>query len=85
MPDAPASSRVYLAGSISLGGRLSAGEARQNSALFDPEAARLRALGYQVFSPVETDEAKQGEPWEICMRACIAAVCTADTIAVLPG
>ena len=85
MSDVPASSSVYLAGSISLGGQLSEHEARQNFALFDSEAARLRALGYRVFSPVETDEAKRGEPWETCMRACIAAVCTADTIAVLPG
>jgi len=41
--------------------------------------------GPQIFSPVETEEPERREPWEVCMRVCVAAARRSDLVAVLPG
>lgn len=83
--------RFYLAGPMSSIPDL-------NFPLFHAEAARLRALGYDVINPAEinggADElvacakmtpAEHLAHWRRCMRADIAALLTCDGIALLQG
>ncbi len=83
--------RIYIAGPMS-------GKPSLNFPLFNAEAARLRALGYDVINPAElnggeselaqckamTPEQLQ-EHWRRCMVADITQLVTCDGIALLPG
>ena len=80
--------RIYLAGPMS-------GIAELNFPKFHAEAARLRALGYEVVNPAELFD---GNPtavfespeeylahWQKCMRVDLAQLLTCDTVAMLDG
>lgn len=54
-----------------------------NFPAFHAEAARLRALGYDVVNPAEINVDPPG--WQNAMRKDIAALLTCDVIAMLPG
>lgn len=83
--------KIYIAGPMSNLPAL-------NFPAFNAEAARLRALGYNVINPAElnvgaddlqpfdqkTPEEKHAH-WCRCMKADIAAMLTCDTVALLPG
>lgn len=83
--------RWYLAGPMS-------GIENLNFPAFHAEAARLRALGYEVVNPAEinggdgeiaacaamTPEQYQAH-WRNCMRRDIAALLECDGVALLPG
>lgn len=68
--------RIYLAGPMT-------GIADLNYPLFNREAERLRALGYEVENPAENKEPPCGS-WEGYMRLGIGQLVTCDTIANLP-
>jgi hypothetical protein len=57
-----------------------------NKPVFRAEAARLRALGFEVVNPAELNEGNDGD-WLACMRVDIAAIMTekCDGIALLEG
>ena len=76
-----ASVKVYLSGPISLGGSLAEDEVAGFVAQFAEEAARLRALGYEVNNPCEL--AKE-DSWETYMRHGMRAVADADVVVTLP-
>lgn len=69
--------RVYIAGPMT-------GLPELNFPAFHAEAARLRAMGYDVVNPAElnTDPAAA---WSDCMRVDIAQLVTCQMIAMLPG
>ncbi|MDQ1921665.1 DUF4406 domain-containing protein [Massilia pseudoviolaceinigra] len=69
--------RFYLAGPMS-------GLPDLNFPAFHAEAARLRALGYDVVNPAEIN-ADPAAGWNACMRADIAQLVTCDGIALLSG
>ena len=55
-----------------------------NHSAFNAEAARLRALGFDVVNPAEINTAPDAA-WSDCMRVDIAALVTCDGLAMLPG
>ena len=69
--------RLYLAGPMT-------GYAEMNFPAFHAEAARLRALGFEIVNPAEivTD---QNTDWLTCMRADIKQLVDCDGIALLDG
>ncbi|AQG98323.1 hypothetical protein A9R05_05420 [Burkholderia sp. KK1] len=69
--------RVYLAGPMS-------GYPELNFPAFHAEAARLRALGFDVVNPAEIDVGPNPD-WLTAMRADIRELVTCDGIALLPG
>lgn len=69
--------RIYLAGPMT-------GCPDLNFPLFHAEAARLRALGFDVVNPAEIN-ADPAAKWTDCMRADIAQMVTCDAVATLPG
>lgn len=84
-------SRLYLAGPMT-------GVDQLNFPLFNSEAVRLRALGYQIVNPAEInggadelvkcaamtpDELKAH--WRNCMRRDIAELLKCDGVALLPN
>ena len=69
--------RIYLSGPMS-------GLPEHNFPAFNAEAARLRALGYDVVNPVDINP-DPGKSWHECLRADLAALLTCDTLALLPG
>ncbi len=83
--------KLYLAGKMT-------GVPQLNFPLFNSEAARLRALGYDIINPAEinggadelaacatmTPEQLRAH-WCNCMRKDIAALVTCDGVAFLPG
>jgi hypothetical protein len=69
--------RIYISGPMS-------GIAEHNFPAFNAEAARLRALGYDVVNPVDINP-DPGKPWHDCLRADIIAMLECDTLALLPG
>ena len=69
--------RLYLAGPMT-------GLAEFNYPAFHAEAARLRALGYEVENPAENPPSADA-PWHLCMRAAIRQMTTCDHVATLPG
>jgi hypothetical protein len=69
--------RIYIAGPCS-------GIKDMNRPAFNAEAARLRALGFDVVSPVELCP-EPNLTWGEYMRRDIPAMLTCDTIALLPG
>lgn len=72
----PSRNRIYLAGPMT-------GLPDLNFPAFHAEAARLRALGYDVVNPAELNQDLQAS-WVDCMRADIPALLTCGTIAFLP-
>lgn len=88
---APRGTRLYLAGPMS-------GIPSLNFPLFNAEAARLRALGYEITNPAEinggADELvacasmtpeQLAAHWRACMRRDIPALLECDGVALLPG
>ncbi|GHC72744.1 hypothetical protein GCM10007320_08830 [Pseudorhodoferax aquiterrae] len=69
--------RVYIAGPMS-------GHPEMNFPAFHAEAARLRALGFDVVNPAEI-KAEPAGCWHAAMRADIAQLVTCDGVATLPG
>lgn len=71
--------KVYLAGPMT-------GLPDDNLPAFHEGAARLRALGYEVVSPAETDgEPQSSRTWADWMRRDIALLLVCDGVACLPG
>lgn len=68
--------RLYLSGPMT-------GIEAHNAPAFNAAAAKLRALGYDVFNPAEHgfDEL----PWEQYLRRDLAALLDLDALAMLPG
>lgn len=75
MPEQPMR-RIYVSGPMT-------GLPDLNFPAFHAEAARLRALGYEVVNPAELNPA--GASWADCMRTDIAALMTCDALVLLPG
>jgi hypothetical protein len=69
--------RIYIAGPMT-------GYSDFNFPAFHAEAARLRALGYEVVNPAEIN-ADTTAAWADCLKADIAQLVTCDGIALLPG
>lgn len=69
--------KVYLSGPMS-------GMPEHNFPAFNAEAARLRALGYEVVNPVDINP-DPGKGWKDCLRADLVAMLACDTLALLPG
>jgi Domain of unknown function (DUF4406) len=69
--------RIYIAGPMS-------GLPELNFPAFHAEAARLRALGYEVVNPAEINAEHPGD-WASCLKADIAQMLTCDGIAMLHG
>jgi len=69
--------RLYIAGPMS-------GLPLLNFPAFHAEAARLRALGYEVSNPAEINP-DAGMPWAECMRRDIPELVKCDGIVMLPG
>ncbi|WP_333986703.1 DUF4406 domain-containing protein [Burkholderia cepacia] len=69
--------RIYVAGPMT-------GHPQLNFPAFHAEAARLRALGYEVVNPAELN-ADPGADWLSCMRTDIKHLVDCDAIAMLEG
>ena len=69
--------RIYIAGPMTNMPAL-------NFPAFHAEAARLRALGYEVVNPAEVN-AEPTAGWHACMRADIAQLVTCDAVRLLEG
>ena len=69
--------RIYLSCAMS-------GVPELNFPLFHSEAARLRALGYDVVNPAEINP-DASKSWAECMRDDIKALCDCDAICMLKG
>lgn len=69
--------RIYISGPMS-------GMPEHNFPAFNAEAARLRALGYDVVNPVDVNPSP-GTPWHVCLRNDLQALLTCDTLALLDG
>ncbi|WP_144154482.1 DUF4406 domain-containing protein [Paraburkholderia sp. BCC1885] len=69
--------KIYLAGPMT-------GYPELNFPAFHAEAARLRALGFDVVNPAELNAHSDGD-WLACMRVDIKAAVDCDGIALLPG
>lgn len=76
MADTP-KKRLYLSGPMT-------GMPELNFPAFHAEAARLRALGYEVENPAEINH-EQNASWHECMRKDLAALLTCDALALLDG
>lgn len=87
-PAARVAPRLYLAGPMS-------GIAQLNFPKFNAEAARLRALGFEVINPAELNNEDpdmvfpsaeaQLEHWRECMRVDLAQLLQCDSVALLDG
>jgi hypothetical protein len=69
--------KLYLAGPMT-------GYPKLNFPAFTAEAARLRALGFEIVNPAELNEGSGGD-WLACMRVDIKALVDCDGVALLPG
>lgn len=69
--------RIYLAGPMS-------GLPHMNYPAFNQEAARLRALGYEVENPAQ-NPAPSCKTWQGYMRMSVVQVASCDAVALLPG
>lgn len=69
--------RIYLSGPMT-------GMPEHNFPAFNAEAARLRALGYDVVNPVDINP-DPGVTWHQCLRNDLQALLTCDTLALLDG
>ena len=70
--------RLYLAGPMT-------GYFRQNRPAFQAEAARLRALGFDVVSPDELNPEGACDDWLACMRVDIKHAVDCDGVVLLDG
>lgn len=69
--------RIYVAGPMT-------GHPHLNFPAFHAEAARLRALGYEVVNPAEINTDPSAD-WLACMRNDIKHLVDCDAIAMLEG
>lgn len=69
--------RIYLSGPMT-------GMPDWNFPAFNAEAARLRALGYDVVNPADINP-DTTTPYNECLRHDLQALLTCDTIAMLDG
>ncbi|MDR5815814.1 DUF4406 domain-containing protein [Caballeronia sp. LZ033] len=69
--------KIYIAGPMT-------GYAEMNFPAFHAEAARLRALGFEVVSPAEVDVGPN-PTWLTAMRADIKVLVECEAISLLPG
>ena len=69
--------RLYLAGPMT-------GLPEFNYPAFNAEAARLRALGYEVENPAE-NPLPADAPWNDCLRVAVRQMLTCDVVATLPN
>lgn len=69
--------RIYISGPIT-------GKPDLNFPLFNAEAARLRALGYEVVNPVELCP-DPAATWHECMKRDLKALLDCDSIVMLEG
>lgn len=69
--------KLYLAGPMT-------GYPELNFPLFHAEAARLRALGFEIVNPAEINSDPSAE-WLECMRADIKQLVDCDGVALLPN
>lgn len=69
--------RIYISGPMS-------GIPEHNFPAFNAEAARLRALGYEVVNPAEVNT-DTSMTWHQCLREDIKHLCDCDALALLPG
>lgn len=69
--------KIYIAGPM-------AGIPEFNAPAFHAEAARLRALGYEVENPADVKLA-DGATWSDYMRADLPLLLKCDTVVLLPG
>lgn len=69
--------RIYISGPMT-------GMPEHNFPLFNAEAARLRALGYDVVNPVDINP-DPGPTWHECLRKDLLALLTCDTLVLLDG
>lgn len=69
--------RIYISGPMT-------GIPEWNFPAFNAEAARLRALGYEVVNPVDINP-DPGKAWHDCLREDIVQMLGCDTLALLPG
>lgn len=68
--------RAYLSGPMT-------GIVDWNFPLFNAEAKRLRALGWDIANPAENGN--EGKPWHMCLRKDIAQLVTCDFLFLLPN
>jgi hypothetical protein len=68
--------KIYISGPMT-------GHPDLNFPAFNAEAARLRALGYDVINPAELNP--PGKSWQECMRVDIREMMDCDTLVVMPG
>jgi len=69
--------RIYISGPMS-------GLPDLNFPAFNAEAARLRALDYEVVNPAEINQ-DPAAAWHECMRADLKALLDCDALALLDG
>ncbi|NLC23362.1 MAG: DUF4406 domain-containing protein [Oxalobacter sp.] len=69
--------RIYISGPMT-------GIPDLNFPLFNAEATRLRAMGYEVINPAELNP-DPDTTWHECMRKDLMALLNCDTLALLPG
>lgn len=69
--------KLYVAGPMT-------GYPEFNFPAFHAEAARLRALGFEIVNPAEINP-DVGAAWLDCMRADIKQLVDCDGVALLPG
>ena len=69
--------RIYISGPMS-------GMPEHNFPAFNAEAARLRALGYDVVNPAELNPEPE-KTWHDCLRTDLMELLTCDAIALLAG
>lgn len=69
--------KLYIAGPMT-------GYAELNFPVFHAEAARLRAIGFEIVNPAEIN-VDPAAGWLTCMRADIKQLVDCDGIALLPG
>ena len=69
--------RIYLSGPMT-------GLPDDNHPAFDAEAARLRALGYEVVNPAEIN-AGTNLPWHECLRRDLQEMLGCDAVALIDG
>lgn len=69
--------RIYLSGAMT-------GKPDLNFHLFNDEAARLRAMGYEVVNPAEINP-DHSKSWNDCMRSDLIELLSCDKLALLPG
>lgn len=69
--------RCYIAGPMT-------GKPDLNFPAFREAAEKLRAIGHDVVSPAEVNP-DHSMPWAECLKRDIPALCTCDSIVLLPG